>query len=635
MKNWKDCPLTNINIQHVLDRTYPVRLFGDLRRNPQLLGDLLLDTGQIDTGLLRAALAKRQKSGARLGQVLRESGLVSPAALTEALGIQWGIGRVDLDQAPADPDLLLDIDIAACLRVGCIPWRYLDDRIIIVIEDPFQAAAARTACGLDGYNVAVALAPSDTIRDVLEACYRSELEQQARSACPQAMSCRDMGAGRLRLLTATALAAITLAAVTAPQLLFWILFGWIIIANASISLMRLAALVARLLPGGHPRPLQKAVPRLSAFRDLPVISLLVPLHKEDTVLPALMTHLNGLDYPRELLDVKLLVEENDTLTQKAIRHLQFTDRVDVVLVPENTLKTKPRALNYGLNFCRGEIIGILDAEDRPEVDQLQHVIEHLHYAPPHVACVQGNLDFYNARHNWLSRCFTLEYAIWFRILLAGMRRLNLPVPLGGTTVYFRRRILERIGGWDAHNVTEDADLGMRVARMGYTCEILPSTTWEEANCRALPWIRQRSRWLKGFMMTWLTHMRRPRQLLAELGIPGFIAFQTIFLGGATAYLSIPILWALWIAFAFADPTIFLGGTETIWRVAFASMIIGQAVMLSICIAAACTGGKRHLLPWIITLPFYWPLGALATLKALVEMLFVPFYWDKTRHGTFS
>ncbi len=624
--------MSNISLSQVLDRTYPVRLYGGLQRNPQLLGDLLLSAGKIDRQILRSALQRRQETGARLGTVLREGGVISGDALTEALSVQWGLGRVDLEASPPDPDLLLSVDLAACIRCGCLPWRRLDGRVIIVLEDPFLAEEAQKACGFENETVALALAPEDSIRKVLEAMFRPELEHSARFACPDHLSCRALDAKWLRLLAGLTVFTTLATCILAPIVAFWAIFGWIIVANFVITTMRLGALAARLVPGAAPMTLQKTVPRLSSYRDLPVISLLVPLHREERVLPALMKHLGALNYPREFLDLKLLVEENDSMTLNAIARLDFTDKVDVIRVPENTLKTKPRAMNYGLNFCKGDIVGILDAEDRPEPDQLLLVIEYLHYAPATVACVQGSLDFYNPKKNWLSRCFTLEYAIWFRVLMAGMRRLKLPVPLGGTTVYFRRKHLEQVGGWDAHNVTEDADLGMRLARFGYSCEILPSTTWEEANCRPLAWVRQRSRWLKGFMMTWLTHMRRPRQLAKDLGWSGFMTFQAIFLGGVTAYLSIPILWGLWVSFYFYDIKQILGGSEMMWQMAFWSMISGQIVMLSISLTAALSGGKRHLIPWIITLPFYWPLGALATFKALAELVFAPFYWDKTEHG---
>ena len=255
-----------------------MRLFGELRRAPQLLGDLLLEAGQIDAPILRAALARRQKTGARIGNVLRDSGLVTPDALTEALSIQWGLGRIDLAASPPNADLLLSIDLAECLRIGCVPWRKLDDQIIIAVEDPFQAEAARTACGLDDQNVAIALAPSDAIRRVLETGFRPELEQAARTTCPSDMSCRELSAGRLQCLTAGALCLLATATYVHPQFVFWLLFGWIILANIVISAMRLGALIARLLPGGRPQRLQTDVPRLSSYRTLPVISLLVPLH---------------------------------------------------------------------------------------------------------------------------------------------------------------------------------------------------------------------------------------------------------------------------------------------------------------------------------------------------------------------
>ena len=82
------------------------------------------------------------------------------------------------------------------------------------------------------------------------------------------------------------------------------------------------------------------------------------------------------------------------------------------------------------------------------------------------------LDFYNPRTNWLARCFTIEYAGWFRLVLPGLAAPWPAVPLGGTTLFFRRDVLEQLGGWDAHNVTEDADLGMRLARHGYRTELI-------------------------------------------------------------------------------------------------------------------------------------------------------------------
>ncbi|HET9068513.1 MAG TPA: glycosyltransferase family 2 protein, partial [Amaricoccus sp.] len=242
------------------------------------------------------------------------------------------------------------------------------------------------------------------------------------------------------------------------------------------------------------------------------------------------------------------------------------------------------------------------------------------------------LDFYNAGDNWLTRCFTLEYAIWFRVVLLGVQRLGIPIPLGGTTVFFRRGMLESMGGWDAHNVTEDADLGMRLARFGYRCEMIGSTTWEEANCRPGSWVRQRSRWLKGYALTWATHMRRPRELWKDLGPRGFAGFQVLFLGAITSYLSLPLFWAI----SAASFGLGLGFWESfpawlMWSF-LASMIAGQAVMLATAAVAARDAGQARLIWLVPTLPLYWTLGALAAYRAVGEIFTRPSYWHKTEHG---
>ena len=214
----------------------------------------------------------------------------------------------------------------------------------------------------------------------------------------------------------------------------------------------------------------------------------------------------------------------------------------------------------------------------------------------------------------MSRCFTIEYATWWRLILPGIARLGLVIPLGGTTLFFRRDILEKLGGWDAHNVTEDADLGVRLARHGYRTELLPTVTHEEANCRPWRWVRQRSRWLKGFMITYFVHMRHPRQLLRELGWKRVMGLQVIFLATFSQFAAAPFLWS---------------GAVWVMTVLF---ICAEALSLILGLAAVSGRAHRHLLPWVPTMPFYFPLGALAAYKALHEMIAQPFFWDKTQHG---
>jgi cellulose synthase/poly-beta-1,6-N-acetylglucosamine synthase-like glycosyltransferase len=247
--------------------------------------------------------------------------------------------------------------------------------------------------------------------------------------------------------------------------------------------------------------------------------------------------------------------------------------------------------------------------------------------------VQCQLSYYTATENWITRCFQIEYAIWFEVLLSGFQRLGLPIPLGGTSVYFRRAALERLGGWDAHNVTEDADLGMRLARRGMRCAVLRSVTQEEANCRAGPWIRQRSRWLKGYLLTWLSHMRAPGRLWRELGLRGFLGLNVLFLGAAATYLAMPLFWIAAIGGALTGGTIWGEAMPgwALWPLGI-SLAVGQAVMLGCAALAMVRRGTPGLLVWVPTLPFYWTLGAVAAWKAVFEIVWAPYYWDKTMHG---
>jgi cellulose synthase/poly-beta-1,6-N-acetylglucosamine synthase-like glycosyltransferase len=246
--------------------------------------------------------------------------------------------------------------------------------------------------------------------------------------------------------------------------------------------------------------------------------------------------------------------------------------------------------------------------------------------------VQCNLDFYNTNSNWLSRCFTIEYSAWFRVIMHGMQRLGLPLPLGGTSVFMRRKALEKLGGWDAHNVTEDADLGMRLARFGYRCEMVDSTTWEEANNVPVGWMKQRSRWIKGFIITWLTQMRHPRALLRDLGLAGFIGLQVVLLGTATAFLLAPVFWAMWLGVFGYEWGFFSLMPAWFWQGAFIGLLAGKAIMLTIASLAIHQKRKYGLLPFLLTMPLYWPLGTIAAYKAVYEIFFAPFYWDKTTHG---
>ena len=367
-------------------------------------------------------------------------------------------------------------------------------------------------------------------------------------------------------------------------------------------------------------------------RRRPVVSILVPLYREREIAGRLVKRLERLTYPRELLDICLIVEEDDTLTQETLSNARLPAWMRQITVPRGGVRTKPRALNFALDFARGTIIGVYDAEDAPDPDQIDRIVARFAEAPPRVACLQGMLDYYNARTNWLSRCFTIEYATWFRIVLPGMEKMGFAVPLGGTTLFFRRGVLEQLGGWDAHNVTEDADLGIRLARLGYTTELVETVTKEEANCRVWPWIKQRSRWIKGYAMTYGVHMRDPRRLWRELGARRFWGVQIVFLGTLSHLILAPVLWSYWLlAFGLPHPLAEVMPGWVVWAM-FATFLTAEAINIAVGMIAVSTPGRRFLKLWVPTLHVYFPLASLAALKGLGEIVRKPFFWDKTQHG---
>jgi cellulose synthase/poly-beta-1,6-N-acetylglucosamine synthase-like glycosyltransferase len=594
------------------------------------LGDILVRAGALAPDALEGALALQRGQDSLLGHILLVNGLISGDALVAALSEQSRLGRADLDATPPDPDLARGVDPYLCLKLEAIPWRRLAGRRVIAIANPACGVAAMEAFGAADEPVALAIAPAEAIRRAIVRQFGSRMVADAERRCPERYACRDMFAPGFGWRKTLALAGGAGAAAAAPALLAQAVVLWALAANLLTTALRLVALFARYRGGASVT--QAATPRLVEWRRLPSVSLLVPLKREAAVAEQLLAALARMEYPAPLLDIKLVLEADDGATHAALVAAGLPPTVEIVTVPRGSIQTKPRAMNYALPFCRGEIVGVYDAEDLPDPGQIRAVVHHLMEAPASVGCVQGYLDFYNAGDNWLSRCFTIDYAVWFRIVLSGVQRLGLPIPLGGTTVFFRRAALEAVGGWDAHNVTEDADLGMRLARFGYRAEMIPTTTAEEANAASVRrWIGQRSRWLKGYAVTWAVHMRRPAALWRELGPAGFLGFQVILLGGVTAFLAAPVLWWLGLGALGLAPPLVAWPPAAMWA-AFGSLLFGGAVTYAAAAVALVDAGRARLLPWLPSYVLYGPLGTIAAWRAVIELAHRPFHWQKTEHG---
>ncbi|MDA5093530.1 glycosyltransferase [Aliiroseovarius sp. KMU-50] len=599
------------------------------------LGQVLMEMGALSKPNLEIAMGLQRRHEARLGDILLANDFVRRADLYAALARQFNCAIADLHSEPADVRLIDDLGADFCIRNRIIPWKKVGAGTVVICSQPDNFETLQQEFPKHWGRTFLAIAPEEDILERLVAMRHRTLTQRAENRVSGHESCR--GWNPKAVLRYAVLVALILAATFfySTQVGFFLLVGWAVLSLIMNSALKL---VASILFWKHQNAEDLELEcQLSTQQPhcLPIISIMVPLYKEREIAGRLVKRLERLDYPRELLEICLVVEEDDHLTQQTLKHAKLPRWMRQVIVPRGVVKTKPRALNFALDFCRGSIVGVYDAEDAPASDQLLKVAKRFAERGQEVACLQGKLDFYNARTNWLSRCFTVEYASWWRLVLPGVEKMGMAIPLGGTTLFFRRHALEELGGWDAHNVTEDADLGVRLARHGYRTELIDTVTEEEANCRVWPWVKQRSRWIKGYAMTYGVHMRAPLRLLADLGWRKFLGFQLIFLGSLSGVLLAPFLWTFW-AFPLGLPHPLRGVLpDPAFIILGVTFMAAELLTIAIGVQAISNAKHRWLRWWVPTLHFYYPLASVAALKGFVEIVTRPFYWDKTQHGKFD
>ncbi len=362
---------------------------------------------------------------------------------------------------------------------------------------------------------------------------------------------------------------------------------------------------------------------------LPVYSVLVPLRDEVEIVDQLCAALGQLDYPAEKLDVIFVVETRSPATIAAVQRHLGDARFAIVEVPDALPRTKPKALDFALPLCRGEFVVVFDAEDRPQPDQLLRIVDQFR-RQPEIVCIQARLVIDNGRVGAIPALFAGEYAGLFAVLLPALTRWGVVTPLGGTSNHFRTESLRQLGGWDAFNVTEDADAGVRLARRKLACATSTACTFEAAPVRVAPWLGQRTRWMKGWMQTYVVHNRRPGQLLADLGWRGAAIFQIILLSMMLSPL-------LHVGFALVLIAMALMGQlawprPDLWPVACAVvLVVGHAVAIATNLVGLARTGQSYLFWWQMLLPLYWALIGFATLLAMREFALRPFYWFKTPH----
>lgn len=606
---------------------------GVARRDP--LGQILLRKGLVTGDQLAAALETQRRSGDRLGRILVSLGYVNQLAVARALAEQFGLPFRDLlaDPPPAELVRLLDEDTAR--RFRAVPVAVDGDVVEVAVADPGDEAALVAVAARLGRPVRWVVTGELDIYRTLERVYRDVYLDRARSDLllrrPDQSAHETFTGGQLGAALVT-LALLFIGLLVAPRPVTVGLSAAVAAVYAALAAHRLYLMVRALTSTSE---VEVTAEELRAIDEqtLPEYTVLVPLYRETEVLPALLKALAALDYPASKLDIKLIFDEDDPETLALARRLRPPGHFKFLVVPSGWPRTKPKALNYGLIQATGEYCVIYDAEDIPEPDQLKKAVIAFRKAPPDVVCLQARLSFYNRDQNALTRWFTAEYAQWFDLTLPGLHATGGVIPLGGNSNHFITEKVRELGAWDPYNVTEDADLGVRLARAGYRTAMFNSTTYEEANSELANWVRQRTRWLKGWMQTWLVHMRDPGRLFKELGPWGFLSFQSVIGGTIFIALANPILWTLttvWFIGRWAEIEALFPGPA--FYLTAVSLYLGNFLFAYLYALGAALRGYHTAVRYGLLAPVYWFLLSVAAWRALFHLFIRPFHWEKTAHG---
>ncbi len=589
------------------------------------LQDVLVTRGDVSPDEMFKAVALQQFENTKLSDLLQGLGYATEDVILRAASEQTGMPIVDLMIDPPSRIISSLVNPTISLRHSFVPWKFIDDVLVVAVSNSEDIPGILPYINDFAARFEFVLAPKSAIIRYHEVTHRSSLSNAANKYVDEKLSCRNWTGKRPRRLGLALVIICASLIYLAPALFLNMMFIWIFIALLTNGIFKASMLISS----------RKNAPKTRAYqrpKKFPKMSILVPLLREEDIVDRLIKRMALLVYPKELLEICLIYEETDEATKNHLATCRLPYWMKTIEVPSDTLQTKPRAMNYALDFCSGDIIGVYDAEDAPEPNQLYRIAQRFENADENVACVQCQLDYYNSATNWISRCFTIEYSILFRIILPALERFKLPIPLGGTSVFFRRSVLEKLGRWDAQNVTEDADLGLRLHRLGYRCLWSEATTYEEANFRILPWVRQRSRWLKGFLLTWMIHMRTPIKLYQQLGFRGFLVFQIQMLGTVSSFAAVPIVLPMWLFTVGVKLPMYDMINPTLFITLIVCFVTTELFLLILGAFAVKTRGGGSLYAYVPMMLLYWPLGAFAAYKAIWELFMYPTYWDKTEHG---
>lgn len=580
--------------------------------------------------LISAMLVRANQHGTSLETELLASGAVAPDIYYEALAELLGIPFMrTLDPAEVEDLPGVDTQLVAPTAIRLRPHGRAPLTAIVPSADRLEEIGERLRLAPPLRSMMVATTPAA----MREALWRAGHERRLRETVDQLFNAAPEASARITLwgrqgfYLGTILTSIFMLLMMAPLLILrtlHIALGLFFLATVAV---RLYALAAKWREKRRPRP----VPPIGRR---PVYSVFVALYREAAVVPQLVATLDRLEWPVACLDIKLICEADDKETLDALAAAPLGPQYEVIKVPPGRPRTKPKALTYALGAARGDYLVIYDAEDRIDPLQLEEAWRTFEAGPPDVACLQAPLIITNARESWISALFAVEYAGLFRGLLPFLAGIRMPMPLGGTSNHFRTRVLQETGGWDPYNVTEDADLGLRLYRRGYRCGVISRPTYEEAPTEIRAWLGQRTRWFKGWLQTWLVLMRQPIQLVRSIGLGPSLLLQVLVGGLILSSLAHPLLfvyvgivtWRLAVqqaAFGALDMSLLVLDFVNIVGSYLAFIALGRVGMT---LRERLAVGLR----WMLT-PAYWLLISLAAWRAVRELHSNPFFWNKTAH----
>jgi glycosyltransferase XagB len=604
-----------------------------------LLGEWFLQHGYLTQTQLDRALEYQKLKGGRLGWIIASLGYVTRLELYEVLSKYYGLTFIK-DVAyllqHIDRPMAMMMTHEEITKYQVIPLRLgKDDVLFVLTADPNAQPALEFLCQRFGAGKIEQIVITDLdLMKISEELFRQSIIDKSINGLlyrnPEESAHRVVTRSQWFFLAGLVTCLAVWAFFRADTLIITLFYLVQLFFVIPLFFKLVTSLWSKFKFVPKPRYLDVRDPW--DVGDWPIYTILITAYREKEVIGNLIKSLKKLDYPEDKLDIILLMEEDDPETLQAAKLEKPPANWRFLVLPKSAPKTKPKALNYGLHFARGEYLTIYDAEDMPEPHQLKKAVAAFRTHSSEYICFQAALNYFNRDENFLTKMFTLEYSSWFDCLLPGLFKARLPIPLGGTSNHFDVAKLKHIGAWDPFNVTEDADLGIRASMEGYKVGVIDSTTYEEANSRLPNWIKQRSRWVKGYMQTFLVHSRHPLKSIKAMGFWRWLGYAWLIGGTPINFLLLPIMWALFVASIFVNIYGNIHIPDALFYLSAFNLVIGNAIAIFIATLGVFSRKYFSLLPYALLSPIYWLLQSIGAYKGLWQLIFKPFYWEKTAHG---